>query len=95
MYCNKIYWGHGAYGVEAAALNYFGVHASKLTLPQAALLAGMVRNPVGTNPRTSGLALVAKLVDEHGGMIDVSSVPRRTEIRVRLPKEPYPEGTHP
>ncbi|MFN8118226.1 MAG: transglycosylase domain-containing protein [Micropruina glycogenica] len=59
-YLNIAYYGDGAYGVEAAALNYFGVHASKLTLPQAALLAGMVRNPVGTNPRTSGLALVAK-----------------------------------
>lgn len=36
-----------------------------------------------------GLALVAKLIDEHGGMIDVDSVPRRTEFRVRLPIQPY------
>lgn len=35
-----------------------------------------------------GLALVAKLIDEHGGMIDVESVPRRTEFRVRLPIQP-------
>ena len=58
-YLNIAYYGDGAYGVEAAALNYFGVHASELSLPQAGMLAGMVRNPVGTNPRTPGLQLVA------------------------------------
>lgn len=58
-YLNIAYYGDGAYGVEAAALNYFGVHASKLTCPRPPCWAGMVRNPVGTNPRTSGLALVA------------------------------------
>ncbi|MBK8447992.1 MAG: penicillin-binding protein [Micropruina sp.] len=59
FYLNIAYYGDGAYGVEAAALNYFGIHASKLNLRQAAFLAGMVRNPVGTNPRTAGLELVA------------------------------------
>ncbi|MFT4295187.1 MAG: transglycosylase domain-containing protein [Micropruina sp.] len=58
FYLNIAYYGDGAYGVEAAAMNYFGVHASKLNLQQAAMLAGMVRNPVGTNPRTPGLELV-------------------------------------
>ena len=59
FYLNIAYYGDGAYGVEAAALNYFKVHAKDLTLEQAAFLAGMVRNPVGTNPRTPGLELVA------------------------------------
>ncbi len=59
FYLNIAYYGDGAYGVEAAALNYFGVHAAKLNLEQASFLAGMVRNPVGTNPRTPGLELVA------------------------------------
>ena len=57
-YLNIAYYGDGSYGVESAALNYFGVHASQLNLQQAAMLAGMVRNPVGTNPRTPGLELV-------------------------------------
>jgi len=35
-----------------------------------------------------GLALVAKIVDDHGGMIDVDSVPRRTEFRILLPVQP-------
>ena len=59
FYLNIAYYGDGSYGVESAALNFFGIHASELNLQQAAMLAGMVRNPVGTNPRTPGLDLVA------------------------------------
>lgn len=39
-----------------------------------------------------GLALVAKIIDEHGGMIDVDSGPRRTEFRILLPKPPKERG---
>ncbi|MCZ6509050.1 MAG: ATP-binding protein [Alphaproteobacteria bacterium] len=39
-----------------------------------------------------GLALVAKIVDDHGGLIEVRSVPRRTEFRVLLPKQPNLRG---
>ena len=49
-YLNIAFYGDGAYGVEAAAVHYFGVHASKLDLAQSAMLAGLVRNPVTTNP---------------------------------------------
>lgn len=49
-YLNQAYFGEGAYGVEAAARRYFGSTAKKLTLDQAAMLAGLVRNPVTTNP---------------------------------------------
>jgi membrane peptidoglycan carboxypeptidase len=49
-YLNIAYYGDGAYGVEAAAKHYFNTSAAKLTLPQAAMLAGLVRNPVATNP---------------------------------------------
>jgi membrane peptidoglycan carboxypeptidase len=49
-YLNLVYYGDQAYGVEAAALNYFGVSASKLTLVQAALLAGVVQQPTAFNP---------------------------------------------
>ena len=50
-YLNIAYYGDGAYGVEAAARHYFGVHAKALTLPQAALLAGIVQQPRAYNPR--------------------------------------------
>jgi len=49
-YLNLAFFGGRSYGVEAAARHYFGVPASKLNLPQAALLAGLVKNPVGYDP---------------------------------------------
>lgn len=49
-YLNIAYYGNGAYGVEAAAQQYFGVPAKELNLEQSALLAGLVQNPVGLNP---------------------------------------------
>jgi len=49
-YLNDIYFGHQAYGVEAAARAYFGVHARQLDLQQAALLAGMPQAPSAYDP---------------------------------------------
>ncbi len=49
-YLNIAYFGDGAYGVEAASRHYFSKPASKLTLKQAALLAGLVKNPTGYDP---------------------------------------------
>ncbi|HEY7283757.1 MAG TPA: transglycosylase domain-containing protein [Actinomycetota bacterium] len=50
MYLNEIYLGHSAYGLEAAAEQYFGTHASNLTLAQSAMLAGMIQNPSEWDP---------------------------------------------
>lgn len=50
-YLNSVYLGNGAYGVESAAREYFGRHARDLELPQAALLAGMLRSPARHDPR--------------------------------------------
>ncbi len=49
-YLNTIYFGNGAYGVEQAALTYFGHGASKLTLPEAALLAAIPSDPARYDP---------------------------------------------
>ena len=49
-YMNLVYYGDQAYGVEAAAQHFFSVPASKLTLSQAALLAGLTQNPGTTDP---------------------------------------------
>ena len=49
-YLNTIYYGESAYGIEMAARTYFGAHARSLTLPQAALLAGIVQNPARYDP---------------------------------------------
>jgi penicillin-binding protein 1A len=50
-YLNTVYFGNGAYGVQAAAQEYFGVDAAALTLEQAALLAAVIRSPRGYDPR--------------------------------------------
>jgi penicillin-binding protein 1A len=50
LYCNQIYLGHGNYGVEAAARYYFGVPAAKLSIAQAALLAGLIQRPEEFSP---------------------------------------------
>src|SRR5262249_49083406 len=44
-YLNRVYFGAGAYGVEAAAQRYFGKSARHVTLSEAALLAGLVKSP--------------------------------------------------
>jgi membrane peptidoglycan carboxypeptidase len=49
-YLNLVYFGDGAYGVQAAAERFFGVDAARLTLPQAALLAGLVQSPSAYDP---------------------------------------------
>jgi penicillin-binding protein 1A len=50
LYLNQIYLGHGAYGVEAAAENYFGKSAVELNLAEAAVLAGLPRAPSKNSP---------------------------------------------
>jgi membrane peptidoglycan carboxypeptidase len=52
-YLNTVYFGRGAYGVQAAAQRYFSVDAADLTLPQAAMLAGLVQQPADDDPITN------------------------------------------
>ncbi|NMM22666.1 MAG: PASTA domain-containing protein [Phycicoccus sp.] len=60
-YLNLVYYGDQAYGVEAAARHYFGVSAAKLSLVQAATLAGLVQRPSTTDPiRHPGAALARR-----------------------------------
>ncbi len=50
IYLNQIYFGHGAYGVEAAARVYFGKHVNELNLAEAAILAGLPKGPAFYSP---------------------------------------------
>ena len=50
LYCNQIYFGHGNYGVEAASRFYFGKSVKDLTLPEAALIAGIAQSPARLCP---------------------------------------------
>jgi penicillin-binding protein 1A len=58
-YLNQVYFGQGAYGIEMAARVYFGKPVKAVTLPEAALLAGLIRGPSIYSPyRNFGLAKV-------------------------------------
>jgi penicillin-binding protein 1A len=72
LYLNRVYFGSGAYGVEAAAQKYFGKSARKVTLAEAAMLAGLVkspsrlapnRNPEGAEKRAQ--TVLAAMADAH------------------------------
>jgi 1A family penicillin-binding protein len=72
LYLNKIYFGDGLHGIEAAARGYFGKHASEVSLEQAALLAGLVKSPSSYAPTVSPARaknrrnLVLNAMLEHG-----------------------------
>jgi membrane peptidoglycan carboxypeptidase len=68
-YLNIAYFGNGAYGVQAAAERYFSVSAAKLTVPQAALLAGMVQSPTLYNPLSNATRRKAAL-DRRNTVLD-------------------------
>lgn len=50
LYLNKVYFGHGAYGIEMASRLYFGKSVTQLTLPEAALLVGLIKAPNAFSP---------------------------------------------
>jgi penicillin-binding protein 1A len=60
MYCNKMYWGHGAYGVEAASQLFFAKHASELTLGEAAMIAGIHQGNYRQSPYVNMAAAVQR-----------------------------------
>ena len=53
LYLNTVYFGRGAYGIQAAARAYFGVDASELTLSQSAALAATIKAPSAYAPHTN------------------------------------------
>ncbi len=60
LYLNKVYFGDGLYGVEAASRGYFGKPAADLDVPEAALLAGLVKSPSTYAPTVSRDRAVAR-----------------------------------
>ncbi|PLK24428.1 transglycosylase domain-containing protein [Novosphingobium sp. TH158] len=56
LYLNKVYFGGGAYGVDAASRKFFGHPASEITLPEAAIIAGLVKAPSHYSPTADAKA---------------------------------------
>jgi penicillin-binding protein 1A len=95
-YLNTVYFGQGAYGVQAAARSYFGVDAQDLTLSESALLAGLIRAPNDYDPfihpvhgrkrRNLVLSNMLQL-----GMISQDAHDRAVAERIKLYRSPAEE----
>ena len=83
LYLNKVYFGDGLYGVEAASRGYFGKHASELSLPEAALLAGLVKSPSAYAPTTNLDRATARRNVVLQAMRDTGAIDRATWERAR------------
>jgi penicillin-binding protein 1A len=68
IYLNRVYLGSGAWGMDAAAKMYFGISARRVTLAQAAVLAGLPRAPSRFNPRVNPGAAFARAKEVLGAM---------------------------
>jgi penicillin-binding protein 1A len=60
LYLNKVYFGGGAYGVDAAARKFFGHPGTEITLPEAAIIAGLVKAPSHYSPTADAEAAVGR-----------------------------------
>jgi len=69
IWLNRVYLGSGAWGVDAAARLYFGVSARKISLWQAAMLAGLPRAPSRFNPRADPKAAAARTREVLAAMV--------------------------
>jgi len=89
LYLNKVYFGDGYYGVEAAARGYFGKSARDLTVDEAALLAGLIQAPSAYAPTEHlerAVARRAVVLDQmvEAGFVDADLAPSLANAPVRL-----------
>ncbi|MBI2304749.1 MAG: penicillin-binding protein 1C [Chloroflexi bacterium] len=95
LYLNRVYYGHLAYGVEAAARTYFGKSAQNLDLAEASLLAGLPQSPARYDPFTHGKtaqerqAIVLSRMKEEG-YISEGEAKAALDEPLRLAPAPFP-----
>ncbi len=88
LYLNRIYFGAGIFGIQAAAEHFFGKPASALTLPEAAMLAGSVKAPARFNPLADPDASAERAAAVLDAMTDAGfvSVATRNEAKTTRPR---------
>jgi len=86
LYFNKVYFGDGLYGVEAASRGYFGKHASEVTVAEAALLAGLVKSPSSYAPTVSMERAIARRNTVLQAMLENGAIDRATYQSARATK---------
>lgn len=98
LYLNQIYLGHGAYGVEAAAENYFGKSINELNLAESSLLAGLPQAPSDYSPyRFPGMAkrrqlyVLNRMLEEKMITAQEAEAAKITEIEIKSRRNIYRE----
>ncbi len=86
LYLNKVYFGDGLYGVEAASRGFFGKHASALSVPEAAMLAGLVKSPSRYAPTISLERAVGRRNVVLQAMLDAGAIDKATWKSARAAK---------
>ncbi len=86
LYLNRIYFGNGGYGLEAAAQVYFGKSVGDLDLAEAAMLAGIVRSPNNYNPINNEAAAKARMQTVLSNMVRLGSI-TESQYRQALQQE--------
>jgi penicillin-binding protein 1A len=74
IYLNRVYLGSGTWGVDAASRMYFGISARKVSLWQAAVLAGLPRAPSRFNPHANPAAATARAKEVLAAMVDTGTI---------------------
>src|SRR6185312_13186437 len=87
MYLNRVYFGAGAYGIEAAAQRYFGKSSRQMTLSEAAMLAGIVKSPSRLAPTHNFAAAERRAQLVLAAMSDAKFV-KDADAKVAMAKPP-------
>ncbi len=100
LYLNEVYFGNLAYGLGAAAETYFGKPPNQLTLPEAALLVGLIQSPALYDPYTHPAEALARrdtvlrLMYEQGYITQAEREAASRAPLVLLPRETHIEAPH-
>ena len=94
-YLNIVYFGHGAYGIQAAAQTYFSVNAIDLTLPQASVLAGLVQSPANDDPLANPEAATTRRNQVLQRMFDLGNITEQEFLEVSASPIATVEGPKP
>ncbi|WP_203568893.1 transglycosylase domain-containing protein [Aestuariimicrobium ganziense] len=93
-YLNTIYFGRGAYGVQAASRSYFNTDADKLTLEQSAVLASVLNNPMMFDP-SEGPKNADRLLERYryvlDGMLKTGAISQAEHDRAAVKLPTFPE----
>ncbi len=93
LYLNRVYFGAGVYGIEAASERFFGKHAAQLSLTEAAMLAGSVKAPARYNPLADTDASMQRASVVLGAMEQAGFIDARTRAEAETTRPRVVRGS--